>query len=220
VSRDEAALGVRIAREAGLHYVTDQAPGLSRIRHGKGFVYLDAHERIVRDKATLDRIRALVIPPAWTHVWISADPRAHLQVTGRDARGRKQYRYHPDWTIRRDQRKYDRMVAFGLALPEIRRRVEADLKKTPLSREFVLAVAVKLLDKTLIRVGNKEYARTNGSFGLTTLLDRHVEIEGPVIRFHFRAKSGVTQVVQLRDRTLARLLKKDRKSTRLNSSHP
>ena len=152
-----------------------------------------------------------MIPPAWTGVWICAHPDGHLQATGRDARGRKQYRYHPDWNTERTHGKYGRMIDFAAALPAIRRRVNADLKKAAMSREFVLATVVKLLEKTLIRIGNSEYARANGSFGLTTLRDEHVDVKGASMRFHFRAKSGVMQTIELNDATLAAIVKKCRK---------
>jgi DNA topoisomerase-1 len=179
-------------------------PGISRVKVGRGFAYRHPDGRGVRDRATLERIRSLVIPPAWTTVWIAPKANAHLQATGRDARGRKQYRYHPRWTAVRDETKYTRMLAFARVLPAIRRRVAADLRRTPLSRERVLATVVALLERTLIRVGNDEYARTNGSFGLTTLLDRHVDVRGRRVRFRFRAKSGVMQQVDLDDALLAR----------------
>jgi DNA topoisomerase-1 len=198
------------ARAAGLHYVIDGEPGIARVGRPKHFTYRDAKGRAVRDARTLDRIRSLVIPPAWTDVWISAREDGHLQATGRDARGRKQHRYHPDWTAARNGAKYDQMIEFALALPAIRKRVQADLKKTSLSREHALATVVTLLEKTLIRIGNKEYARANKSFGLTTLLDEHVKIEGATLRFHFRAKSGIMQTIELNDATLARIVKKFR----------
>lgn len=198
------------ARAAGLRYVTDHEPGFSRERRGSAFIYKDAKGRVVRNTKTLDRFRALVIPPAWTSVWICSHADGHIQVTGRDARGRKQYRYHPRWNSARDGGKYDRMIGFATALPHIRKRVEADLKKPPLSREHVLATVVKLLEKTLIRIGNKEYARANNSFGLTTLRDHHVQIKGSSLTFHFRAKSGIVQTIALNDATLARFVKKCR----------
>lgn len=198
------------AKAAGLHYVSGTEPGISRVRHGKTFTYRDAQHRIVRDRRTLDRIRSLVIPPAWTAVWICAHANGHLQATGRDARGRKQHRYHPDWTSSRDLYKFDQMIQFALALPAIRKRVAADLRKTPLSRDYVLATVVALLEKTLIRIGNKEYARTNRSFGLTTLLDEHVQVHGAAMRFRFRAKSGIVQTIDLDDATLARIINKCR----------
>jgi DNA topoisomerase I len=198
------------AKAAGLHYVVDGEPGLSRIRHGKTFAYRDVKGRPVRDARTLDRIRSLVIPPAWNDVWICARADGHIQATGRDARGRKQHRYHRAWTNARKDAKYDSMVEFAVALPAIRRRVQGDLKKAPLSREHVLATVVSLLEKTLIRIGNKEYARANNSFGLTTLLDEHVRTSGSSVTFHFRAKSGVMQTIQLNDATLARIVKRCR----------
>jgi DNA topoisomerase-1 len=208
--RAENADNKAAARAAGLHYVNDGEPGISRVKHRKTFTYHDAKGRKVRDARTLDRIRSLVIPPAWTDVWICARPDGHLQATGRDMRGRKQHRYHAGWTAARNGSKYDQMVDFALALPAIRRRVQTDLRKPPLSREHVLAVVVTLLERTLIRIGNKEYARANKSFGLTTLLDEHVQIKGASVTFRFRAKSGVMQTIELNDATLARLVKKCR----------
>lgn len=209
--RTDIATNKSAARAAGLHYVLDDELGLSRVRHGKTFTYRDAKGRSVRDARTLDRIRSLVIPPAWEDVWICAIAGGHIQATGRDARGRKQHRYHPAWTSARRNTKYDSMVEFGLALPAIRRRVSADLKKAPLSREHVLATVVMLLEKTLIRIGNKEYARANKSFGLTTLLDEHVQVKGSSVRFQFRAKSGVMQTIELDDATLAPILRRCRR---------
>ena len=196
--------GAHSAREAGLFYASDADPGITRVKIGRAFAYRGVDGRPVRDRATLERIRALVIPPAWQKVWIAPKANAHLQATGRDARGRKQYRYHARWTAVRDETKYTRMLAFARVLPAIRRRVAADLRRTPLSRERVLAIVVALLERTLIRIGNDEYARTNGSFGLTTLLDRHVDVRGRRVRFRFRAKSGVIQKIDLQDALLAR----------------
>jgi DNA topoisomerase-1 len=161
----------------------------------------------VRDAADLRRIKALVIPPAWTDVWISPDPLGHLQATGRDARGRKQYRYHPRWRQVRDETKYERLIGFATKLPAIRRRTDADLRTAGLTREKVLAAVVQLLEKTLIRVGNDEYARVNQSFGLTTLRDGHVDVSGGRVRFAFRGKSGVEHDIKLDDRRLARTIK-------------
>jgi DNA topoisomerase-1 len=177
------------------------------VRNGRGFRYLDASGKVVRDAATLRRIRSLVIPPAWTDVWICADERGHLQATGRDARGRKQYRYHPKWREVRDDTKYHRMIGFAQSLPAIRRRTNADLRRQGLTREKVLAAVVQLLEKTLIRVGNDEYAKQNQSFGLTTMRDGHVAIKGERVRFSFRGKSGVEHDVDLEDRRLARVVK-------------
>jgi DNA topoisomerase-1 len=203
-----AQLPVRHARAAGLRYTGDDGPGITRVKVGKGVGYRDARGRPVRDAATLARIRSLVIPPAWTGVWICPSPHGHIQATGRDAKGRKQYRYHPRWIAVRDEAKFDRLEAFGRALPELRRRTRRDLLAPPLSRRRVLATVLSLLETTCIRIGNDEYARTNGSYGLTTLQDRHVEIRGPRLRFRFRAKSGVLQTVDLHDARLARIVKR------------
>jgi DNA topoisomerase-1 len=208
--RSVTARNVASARAAGLRYVRPDEPGITRVRTGGSFSYHDAKGRAVRHARTLERIRGLVIPPAWTDVWICSDEDGHLQATGRDARGRKQYRYHHRWTSERDTGKYGRTIEFALALPAIRRRVSADLKKEPLSREFVLATVVRLLEKTLMRIGNKEYARANKSFGLTTLQDHHVRIHGGTMRFIFRAKSGVMQDIEVNDATLARIVSKCR----------
>ena len=198
------------ARSAGLVYTTDGTPGISRIKRGKGFVYTDERNRPVKGKEILARIRSLVIPPAWTQVWICPNSRGHLQATGRDARGRKQYRYHPKWREVRDSTKYERMLAFGRALPAIRRRTDADLRRDGLPREKVLAAVVRLLEKTFIRVGNDEYARDNGSFGLTTMRTRHVTVSGSRVRFIFRGKSGVDHALALDDKRLARIVKQCR----------
>ena len=164
----------------------------------------------MRDRATIARIRALAIPPAWTDVWIAADPKAHIQATGRDARGRKQYRYHAEWHAAQDQAKYLRLAAFGAALPSIRAHVRRDLGRADASRAQVLALLVTLLESTYIRVGNREYARTNRSYGLTTLEDRHVAVEGTRVHFAFRGKSGIRREITLEDRTLARLIRQCR----------
>jgi DNA topoisomerase-1 len=198
------------ARSAGLRYVTDARPGISRRRAGNGFVYTWPDGSRVDDPEHLARIRSLAVPPAWTDVWIAPVPNGHVQATGRDARGRKQYRYHPRWREVRDETKYERTIAFGEALPRIRARVEADLARAGLPREKVLATVVRFLETTLIRVGNDEYARENRSFGLTTLEDRHVRVDGPEIRFHFRGKGGREREVGLRDRRLARIVKQCR----------
>lgn len=198
------------ARAAGLRYTSDSRPGIRRTRRGRSFVFLDPEGRVVRSRSELARIRALVIPPAWTNVWICPDPRGHLQATGRDARGRKQYRYHSKWREVRDETKYHRMIGFAQALPAIRRRTAEHLKLPGLPREKVLAAVVQLLEKTLIRVGNDEYARTNRSFGLTTLRDGHVEVNGTKVRFAFRGKSGVEHEIALTDRRLARIVKRCR----------
>jgi DNA topoisomerase-1 len=198
------------ARAAGLRHVTDARPGIRRQKLGGGFRYLDAQSRIVRDAETLARIRALAIPPAWTGVWISPEERGHVQATGRDARGRKQYRYHALWREVRDETKYDRMIAFAAALARIRRRTKLDLAQPGLPRAKVLAAAVQLLEKTLIRVGNEEYARANGSFGLTTLHNRHVNVQGKRVTFRFRGKSGREHVIGLKDPRLAAVVRRCR----------
>jgi DNA topoisomerase I len=198
------------AREAGLHYLTDNRPGIRRKRSGQAFIYLDAAGKRLRDHNTLIRIKRLAIPPAWKDVWISPRADGHLQATGRDARGRKQYRYHADWRVVRDENKYGRMIDFGRALPRIRRRVARDLKLKGLPREKVLATVVRLLETTLIRVGNDEYARDNQSFGLTTLQDRHARIRGAKVTFSFRGKSGIKHVIDVEDRGLARIVKRCR----------
>jgi DNA topoisomerase I len=194
------------AASAGLRYVTDAKPGIRRRRNGTGFSYVDAQGKVVRDRAMLDRIRKLAIPPAYTDVWICPDARGHIQATGRDARGRKQYRYHPKWRAVRDETKFGRMAAFSEVLPRIRKQVDADLSSGGLSRDKVLATIVRLLECSCIRVGNEEYARSNESFGLTTLRDDHVEISGSRIRFEFRGKSGKVHTVDVSDRRIARIV--------------
>jgi DNA topoisomerase-1 len=198
------------AKAAGLRYVTDDEPGIRRKKRGKGFTYVDPQGHTVKDGKTLERIRKLAIPPAWTDVWICPRPNGHLQATGRDARGRKQYRYHADWREVRDETKFGRMIAFGEALPKIRERLDRDMSLRGLGREKVLATVVKLLETTLIRVGNKEYAKQNNSFGLTTLRDQHVDVEGSTLRFEFRGKSGKEHSVEVHDRRLARIVKQCR----------
>jgi DNA topoisomerase I len=196
------------ARAAGLRYGTDTERGIRRVRVRNGFRYIDPHGHPVRDKATLARIKSLVIPPAWTDVWISPHPKSHLQATGRDARRRKQYRYHPRWRELSHQSKYSRLVPFAHALPKIRRQIARDLRARALCKQKVLAAIVQLLEKTLIRIGNEEYRRANGSFGLTTLRDRHVKIRGQAIRFEFRGKSGIKQAVTLNDARLAKIVRR------------
>jgi DNA topoisomerase-1 len=189
--------------DAGLAYVSDTEPGLRRIGAGRGFYYRDANGRKVTDRATLERINALVIPPAWTDVWICPDPVGHLQATGRDARGRKQYRYHTDWSAMRDAAKFSSLTSFADALPALRQSVEKDMRKPPLSHDRVLAVVVWLLDHTLIRVGNDVYAQENKSFGLTTLRTRHLDLNGTKLRFSFTGKSGQAWSLQVTDRRIA-----------------
>jgi DNA topoisomerase I len=195
---------------AGLRHSSDDRPGISRRRAGRGFSYRDPDGRIIRDAATLDRIRAIAIPPAWTDVWICPWPNGHLQATGRDARGRKQYRYHARFRARREGAKFERLIAFARALPAIRDQVERDLARPGLPREKVVAAVVRLLELTLIRVGNDEYARLNRSFGLTTLHDRHATVDGSAITFRFRGKSGQQHEVGLRDRRLASVVRRCR----------
>jgi DNA topoisomerase-1 len=199
---------VASAKRAHCRYVDDRCPGIRRIRHGKTFGYVDAHGRAIRDRRVLARIQSIAIPPAWTNVWICPSPHGHIQATGRDARGRKQYRYHARFREVRDENKYGRMLAFADALPKIRAAVDADMQLQKLERDKVLATLVRLLEISLIRVGNEEYSRANGSFGLTTLRTRHVDIHGSTIRFHFRGKSGVAHVVDIHDRRLARILQR------------
>lgn len=195
------------ARAAGLRYTADSKPGIRRIRRGPAFSYVGPDGRRLTSAEDLARIRALVIPPGWEDVWICTDPRGHLQATGRDARGRKQYRYHPKWREIRDETKYDRMIGFAQALPQIRECTDRDLKRPGVPREKVLAAVVQLLEKTLIRVGNDEYARQNRSFGLTTLRDGHVAVRGGRLRFTFRGKSGIEHEIDLDDRRLAKIVR-------------
>ena len=198
------------ARAAGLRYVHDGRAGIHREAVKDGFRYLDAHGAPVEDEPTLARIKGLVIPPAWQDVWICAQANGHLQATGRDARGRKQYRYHPKWRTARDEVKYERMLKFGDALPAIRHEVDRALKLPGLPREKVLATIVYLLEATMMRVGNEEYARTNKSFGLTTLRNRHVKVDGSDVEFKFRGKSGVYHKIHVHDRRLARIIRSTR----------
>lgn len=191
---------------AGLAYVHDDEPGISRRRSGGGFTYRKAG-RAVRDKKTLARIRSLAIPPAWTDVWICASENGHLQATGRDARGRKQHRYHPRFREHQESAKFDHVAEFARALPTIRRRISGDMRKQGLPREKVLAAIVHLLDATLIRVGNDEYARSNKSYGLTTLKDQHADIQGEKLRFVFTGKSGKNWRLTLKDRRVAKIVK-------------
>jgi len=191
----------------GLTWCGDESAGLSRRRSGTGFRYLDKTGATIRDARTLDRIRALAIPPAWTDVWICPRASGHIQATGRDVKGRKQYRYHPDWSRHASESKFDRLPAFAKALPKLRTRVEADLAKRGVTRDKVLATAVRLLEITLIRVGNAQYARQNRSYGLTTLHKRHLEVDGTALTFAFRGKSGIEHEVRVRDRRLAAVVR-------------
>jgi DNA topoisomerase I len=196
------------AREAGLRYVSDLSPGIRRERHRNGFRYTLPDGSPIEDDKTLHRMRALAIPPAWTQVWICPDPRGHIQATGRDVRRRKQYRYHAEWREVRDQDKYGRMVAFVRGLPKIRARIARDMERQGLPREKVLATVVRLLETTMIRVGNEEYARENHSFGLTTMRSRHVRIKrSGAVRFFFRGKSGKEHEVEILDRRVATIIR-------------
>ena len=196
------------AQAAGLRYVSDARPGLGRKKTASGFRYVDQHGKPVRDAETLRRIKALAIPPAWTEVWISPFENGHLQAIGRDAKGRKQSRYHAAWRTARDENKYERMMHFGDALPAIRARVDDDLGRPGLPREKVLAAVVRLMETTFIRVGNREYARENHSYGLTTMRNRHVDVEGSKMTFRFKGKSGVHHEIELMDRRLANIVRK------------
>ncbi len=196
------------AERAHLEYVSNDGPGFRRRRAGKGFVYLDEDANRITDPAVIERINHLRIPPAWTHVWICPIPNGHIQATGRDAKGRKQYRYHDRWREVRDETKFSRMLVFGQALPQIRQRIREDLARPGLPKEKVLATVVELMETTLIRVGNPEYARDNKSFGLTTLRDKHADITGDKIHFRFRGKSGKLHDIDVKDRRLARIVKR------------
>lgn len=199
--------GAERAEQAALTYVSDEEPGIRRRRSGRGFYYVDAGGNKLGGGRTVERIRALAIPPAWTDVWISPDEKGHIQATGRDQRGRKQYRYHDRWALCRDEVKYASLAAFAEALPKLRGRIDADLRKRSLSFERVAAAIVWLLDNTMIRVGNPAYARDNKSFGLTTLRSRHVAVDGSSLRFAFKGKSGKEWKLKLVDRRMARILR-------------
>jgi DNA topoisomerase I len=195
------------ADAAGLRYVSDEHPGIRRLKHGTGFGYAGVNGKPIADPAVLKRIHSVAVPPAWTDVWISPSANGHIQATGRDARGRKQYCYHPDFRVVRDATKYEHLVAFGEALPKLRREVEHDMHRHGLPREKIIAVVIHLLDTLLIRVGNSAYAKDNRSFGLTTLRNRHVKINGGELRFEFRGKSGRVWRLKLHDRRVARIVR-------------
>ena len=197
----------RDARKAGLLYVADSQPGIGRIKSGEHFVYQNNRGKRIHDARTLRRIRSLVIPPAWTHVWICSHPNGHIQATGRDARRRKQYRYHPKWVEVRDRNKYDHMLAFGKILPRLRRQVKADLRLRGLPKEKIVATVIRLLETTLIRVGNDAYARDNHSYGLTTMRNRHAHVGSKIIEFDFKGKSGKRHHIELADPQLARIVR-------------
>jgi DNA topoisomerase I len=196
------------AASAGLRYVSDESPGIKRWRKGASFVYYDKEGKRIRNPLELKRIRSLAIPPAWEKVWICAQANGHLQATGIDAKGRKQYRYHPTWRTVRDEAKFERLLSFAEVLPKIRAKVDEDMRRADLSREKVLATIVRLLEISLIRIGNEEYAKENNSFGLTTMRNRHVEVEGATIKFQFRGKSGKKHNVEVSDRRVARIIQK------------
>jgi DNA topoisomerase I len=204
---DKAASGMSTARAAGLRYTNSDQPGITREKRGSGFVYRDPKGRVIRDAKTLERIRALVLPPAWTSVWIATDPRAHLQATGVDAAGRKQYRYHAGWRAARDSTKFHRMLDFAAVLPAIRNRTRRDMMGPACCRPRVLATVVELLARTYIRIGNEEYKRKHRSHGLTTLQDRHVKIRGRHLHFAFRGKSGVFQSIEIEEPRLAKAVR-------------
>src|SRR6266704_1257605 len=203
-----AADSLEAAEDAGLRYVSDDQPGSSRQRNGEEFEYLDQKGKPIRDEQRLLRIKRVAVPPAWSDVWICPSPNGHIQATGRDARRRKQYQYHDRWREIRDENKYDRLVNFGKALPKIRRRLKKHLALSGLPRAKVLATIVQLLERSLIRIGNEEYARENKSFGLTTMQDRHVDVKGSKLRFRFRGKSGRQHEVSVTDRRIARIVSK------------
>jgi len=193
---------------AGLRYVTGTGPGITRRRRGKGFEYIGPDAKPVRDRAVLHRIRSLVIPPAWENVWICSAESGHIQAVGRDARGRKQYRYHPRYREIRDETKFGRMAAFGEVLPRIRAQVDKDLSLPGLPKRKVVAAIVRLLDETCVRIGNEEYVKANHSFGLTTLRNRHADVNGDTIHLRFKGKSNQEHDIMLRDRRLSRIVKR------------
>ena len=198
---------IEVAEEAGLRYVSDESPGYTRKARGDDFEYFDTDGKRIRDETRLLRIKRLAIPPAYRNVWICPSPNGHIQATARDARGRKQYRYHERWREVRDENKYERMAVFGNALPKIRRRVNRDLKRRGLPREKVLATVVQLLERTFIRIGNEEYAKENKSFGLTTMRNHHVGVTATKLKFSFRGKSGRKHEVDVTDRRLAKIIR-------------
>ena len=206
-SQTPAEESVSSAEAAGLRFVNDDAKGITRKRRGNGFQYLSTSGTTLKDRAELARIRKLAIPPAWTEVWICPSPNGHMQATGRDARGRKQYRYHADWNRIRDEAKYERLLTFARSLPRIRTTVREHMSERGLGRKKVLATVVHLLETTLVRVGNREYARDNHSYGLTTLQDRHVTFAGSEVRFKFRGKTGKEWRLKVSDRRVGRIIR-------------
>ncbi|MEO7414018.1 MAG: DNA topoisomerase IB, partial [Opitutaceae bacterium] len=202
------AEAIETAKEAGLRYVSDESPGIARAKAGRNFLFRTPNGKRIGEAGTLARIRRLAIPPAWTEVWICSWANGHIQATGRDVRRRKQYRYHEHWRAARDENKYERMIAFGRALPKIRRRISRDLARRGLGREKLLAAMVRLLETTLIRVGNEEYAKQNHSFGLSTMRDRHVLIKRGTLHFEFKGKSGKNHEIDLHDPKLADIVRR------------
>ncbi|RYD82380.1 MAG: DNA topoisomerase IB [Sphingobacteriales bacterium] len=198
----------KIARKSGLTYISDSAPGIKRIKKGKSFSYVDADGKPVKDSALLGRIKSLVLPPAWENVWISPFEKSHLQATGIDARGRKQYRYHTQWSKVRSENKFSRMRQFADALPKIRKAVEKDISRRETTREKIIATVIQLMEKGHMRVGNAEYAKEYGSFGLTTLRDKHVEVKGGKLKFAFKGKKGIWHEIELNDKRLAKIVQK------------
>src|SRR4029453_16776416 len=207
MARIDANGNVKAAKSAGLVYVTDQTRGVRRVRRRRGFRYIDHCGRVVKGRSAIDRIARLAIPPAWKDVWICPNPKGHLQACGRDARGRKQYRYHAGWRQFRDEAKYEQMLDFAIALPALRRQIAKDLAASGLPRRKVVAAVVQLLEKTLIRVGNDEYARDNNSFGLTTMRNRHVKVSKSTLRFRFTGKAGKSHDIVFNDSRLARFVR-------------
>lgn len=203
---DEQA--VHEAEGAGLVYTTTMAPGITRKKSGNGFAYYDTDGRLIRDRRTKERINSLVIPPAWTEVWICPDPNGHIQATGRDTRNRKQYIYHPRWRQVRDESKFHALWDFGKQLPKLRQQVQEDLSQRGLPREKVIAAVIDLLDRTFMRIGNRSYIRENDSYGLSTLMNDHVKIKGSIIRFSYNGKRGKPHEIELRDAKLAKIIKK------------
>jgi DNA topoisomerase I len=208
MSKEIAVVPAESAKEAGLRYVSDAESGILRKKRGKGFSYVGADGKTLRDAKAIARIKALVIPPAWKEVWICPISNGHLQATGRDARGRKQSRYHPRWREVRDETKYERMLTFGAALPTIREKVEHDLGMPGLPRQKIMATIVRLMEATLIRVGNEEYARENHSYGLTTMRDHHARVNGSTVTFKFKGKSGKRHAIDVDDRRLAKIVRR------------
>jgi DNA topoisomerase-1 len=202
------AEGPEAAKAAGLRYTTDAIPGIRRVKRRGGFSFIDADGKTITDKGEIARIKSLAVPPAYTDVWICPLANGHLQATGRDARGRKQYRYHKRWRAVRDENKFDRMIEFAKALPNIREALARDIALSGMPREKVLATIVSLMASTAIRIGNEEYARVNDSYGLTTLREEHVDVKGAMVRFHFRGKSGKEQQIEIRDKRIARIIKR------------